>query len=577
MLLIAEEVQDASFITEDVGAAKNYYLTGTFLQAEVTNRNGRRYSKDLLEREVNRYNQNYVSRNRALGELGHPCFSSSAEVLTKNGWKSIVDVTENDEVLVLDPNTRESEYSKVNYVTKNLYEGNMLQFENRLFKTTVTPYHKFVLYDIKNEPFRVTAQEISDYLNDSENKTLSHAKIPKTSKFKNKSPQHIDINGKILPFNEFCSFLALFLAEGYCQKVKNKKNSYVSMIYQNEGPKANKIQFLLDTLTEHTDIKWSRTIKPNRNRTKNTIIWKTHNNELNTFLFTLGKNFEKYIPQFIIDQLDATSAEKMMYWFCLVDGRVNSVRKNHMKFDISSTSKKLMENFSQIITLAGYTTKTQTQIVTKDYMFAGRMILSKNRRPLHFNKILKSENICMDKRFLKVKSIKWNDFVYCLNTKYNTFYVRDNGYTFWSGNCNPSINLDRVSHVITELYPNGNDFIGKAKILDTPYGKIVKNFMSEGITLGVSSRGVGSLKQANGYQQVQDDFMLATAADIVADPSAPSAYVTGIMENNSWWLSDKFGQKALECMEQQKKDFSKLRKIDEETKLNAFRRFLKAL
>jgi hypothetical protein len=99
---------------------------------------------------------------------------------------------------------------------------------------------------------------------------------------------------------------------------------------------------------------------------------------------------------------------------------------------------------------------------------------------------------------------------------------------------NPQINLDRVSHMITSLHPDGTNFIGKAKILDTPNGKIVKSLLDGGASLGVSTRGVGSLRSHNGYQQVQDDYKLATAADIVADPSAPDAFVQGIMEGKEW-------------------------------------------
>jgi hypothetical protein len=99
----------------------------------------------------------------------------------------------------------------------------------------------------------------------------------------------------------------------------------------------------------------------------------------------------------------------------------------------------------------------------------------------------------------------------------------------------PSINLERVSHLITELKQDGNVFVGKAKILDTPYGNIVKNFIESGVNLGVSSRGMGSLIPGdNGLSIVQDDFRLATAADIVADPSAPGAFVNGIMEGKEW-------------------------------------------
>ena len=98
----------------------------------------------------------------------------------------------------------------------------------------------------------------------------------------------------------------------------------------------------------------------------------------------------------------------------------------------------------------------------------------------------------------------------------------------------PTVNLERVSHMITSLKPDGKNFIGEAKIMDTPMGKIVKNLMDEGAKLGVSSRGMGSLKQKGGANVVSDDFYLATAADIVADPSAPNAFVEGIMEGKEW-------------------------------------------
>lgn len=99
----------------------------------------------------------------------------------------------------------------------------------------------------------------------------------------------------------------------------------------------------------------------------------------------------------------------------------------------------------------------------------------------------------------------------------------------------PTVNLDRVSHKIVSLTQEGNNFIGKAKLLETPMGKIAKNLIEEGVTLGVSSRGIGSLSETRqGYKLVGEDFMLATAADIVADPSAPDAFVQGIMEGKEW-------------------------------------------
>ena len=119
--------------------------------------------------------------------------------------------------------------------------------------------------------------------------------------------------------------------------------------------------------------------------------------------------------------------------------------------------------------------------------------------------------------------------------KYNKNFIEQNRAFGELGHPDgPTVNLERVSHMITSLEPDGKNFIGEAKIMDTPMGKIVKNLMDEGAKLGVSSRGMGSLKQKGGANVVSDDFYLATAADIVADPSAPNAFVEGIMEGKEW-------------------------------------------
>ena len=141
----------------------------------------------------------------------------------------------------------------------------------------------------------------------------------------------------------------------------------------------------------------------------------------------------------------------------------------------------------------------------------------------------------------------------------------------------PSINLDRVSHLITNLRKEGSNWIGKAKILETPMGNIARGLLDGGANLGVSSRALGSLKSNNeGVQIVQDDFMLSTAADIVADPSAPDAFVRGIMESVEWVFVDgRFEQKQIE--ETQKLIRQTPSKRLEEAKLQAFANFLKYL
>jgi hypothetical protein len=140
----------------------------------------------------------------------------------------------------------------------------------------------------------------------------------------------------------------------------------------------------------------------------------------------------------------------------------------------------------------------------------------------------------------------------------------------------PSINLDRVSHMITSLREDGNQWIGKAKILDTPMGNIAKSLIEGGAQLGVSSRGMGSLKNVNGVNIVQPDFYLATAADIVADPSAPGAFVQGIMEGKEWmlvngvWTEVEYAQAVNEIRKASKREI-------EEVSLRIFENFLKKL
>ena len=137
----------------------------------------------------------------------------------------------------------------------------------------------------------------------------------------------------------------------------------------------------------------------------------------------------------------------------------------------------------------------------------------------------------------------------------------------------PTVNLERVSHMITKLYPDGRNFIGEAKIMNTPYGKIVKGLIDEGAQLGVSSRGMGSLVQRGGFNYVKDDFYLATAADIGADPSAPDAFVEGIMEGKEWvWENGILTARRIESYKKQIKSASKSNL--EEAKLYAFADFL---
>lgn len=187
--------------------------------------------------------------------------------------------------------------------------------------------------------------------------------------------------------------------------------------------------------------------------------------------------------------------------------------------------------------------------------------------------------------FMRAELVNGNGRMYPLSImekevdRYNKNYIKEGRAFGELGHPDtPKINLERTSHLITSLVREGNDFIGKARVMDTPYGKIVQNILEAGGKLGVSSRGLGTLKENNGVNVVQNDFELRTAADVVADPSAPDAFVTGLMENVEWVHDEALGWKALEKAEDYKKYIGKeYKRIDEEKKLKIFKSFINSL
>ena len=186
--------------------------------------------------------------------------------------------------------------------------------------------------------------------------------------------------------------------------------------------------------------------------------------------------------------------------------------------------------------------------------------------------------------FLVGDAVNKNNRMYKMDTlrnevkRYDDEYIKTNRALGELGHPDtPSLNLERVSHKIVSLTEDGNSFYGKAMILETPYGLIVKNFIDSGVNLGVSSRAMGSVTMTKeGYNLVQDDLRLATAADIVADPSAPGAFINGIMENKEWlFVEGRFVEMDIDNAKKQIKQASKQQ--IEKVALNLFENFIRKL
>ncbi len=193
------------------------------------------------------------------------------------------------------------------------------------------------------------------------------------------------------------------------------------------------------------------------------------------------------------------------------------------------------------------------------------------------------KNYFIEGIFLQAELKNRNNRMYPLKTlqnevaKYDENYIQKGRALGELGHPDgPSINLDRVSHKIVSLKEDGNNFIGKAKLLETPMGRIAKDLLSEGVRLGVSSRGMGSIRKEENCHVVMDDFMLATAADIVADPSAPDAFVDGIMEGKEWVWDNGVLKESTVAQIKQEIDQATLLNL-QERKISAFEAFLKSL
>ena len=195
------------------------------------------------------------------------------------------------------------------------------------------------------------------------------------------------------------------------------------------------------------------------------------------------------------------------------------------------------------------------------------------------------KNLFIKGVFLQSEMVNRNGRLYPFNimekevNRYNKDYVQKGRALGELGHPDgPTVNLDRVSHKITDLRQEGKNFVGKAQILSTPMGKIAESLLKDGVTLGVSSRGIGSLKDnTKGYKEVGEDFMLATAADIVADPSAPDAFVQGIMEGKEWVWDGGLLKERLANQTRIKIEKASISRELEEQKLGLFQDFLNSL
>lgn len=597
MKLITETYNEPlSLLNEaDESGKKHLYIQGPFAVSEVKNKNGRMYSRALLEKVIDKYTKDYIKPSRALGEMNHPCFKPGANVFVQNkGLIPIEDVQVGDYVY---GTTLENSSvpTRVTATTKNKFVGNLIRFESRAFNAIVTPYHRFYIKNYHGEFSVVTAQDIKYDLDNKIGK-LSHKYIPRTMEnwigidkktiILNKTKDRIThkqdnsyANSPLeIDMKDFCAFMGIYLSEGCVGKYTRLDGTETPgniSIAQNQGVQFDLILDMISRLGVHKYV-----VRHGEKRASSIEITDIR---LADYVNKFGDCYNKYIPSEVLESTKENISE-FLTWFHLGDG-TNSKQTVNNKEYIQSTlftvSEKLADGLIECIIKIGNSTIKRVCIDTKDYIFAEHLIEVKNKKPLFRMTVGKHKGKSLDRRALKVTEEYYNGDVYCLVTETENFFVEQNGSVFLSGNCRLSVDFERATHLVTEMVQDANVWIGKAKVLKTPMGKILEGLLESGVAVGVSTRGAGSLVEANGLKTVGDDFML-TAIDAVSDPSGQligpdggmaGCFVQGIMEGVEFFMTQdgKFIQE--EIAEQAKKDYDNKR-LTEARKLQLFKNFI---
>lgn len=530
-------------------------IRGVFQRADAKNQNGRIYPYSILEQALKECSESLSSKNM-FGELDHPCLTDSAfSVLTENGWKKFADIRVGDKVWSRRNGT--AVLSIVEDVINKPYAGEVYSVKGKSIDSTFTAYHNFIFSQRKDtscnavNEFKVRMKDIANNIS-----SYTHFPIPKTAVFNRNAsdvviiPPAVGVNHKrtknntdvplVLPAKSFAAFLGIYLAEG---NVAKSNQVIISQI--NSWSKKYIKEEILDKLSPQ--LVWTADKKG----------FHTSDARLKQYLQKLGSKYEKYIPN-EIKQLDPECLRELIYWFGIGDGRlVGSYDKaanvtvkeaaaaavrgrlttENLKFQLFSVSEKLISDLHECLVYCGES-GTRTTVVTKnDYAFAGRTIKAENKVPLYILTVSAAQNIYLTNS-TKITKKYYEGNIYCLTTTHGNFYMQQNGKSFWTGNCDQAagVSLKNVSHVITKLSFSNKDLIGEAIVFDdpgpagTPAGRLLGALIRNGCTVGISSRGLGAVKQGYDGVSVVEEYKLVTF-DCVHNPSTQQAYIHAVNEN----------------------------------------------
>jgi hypothetical protein len=491
-------------------------LKGIIQRADTLNQNGRIYPKSILEREVINY-QKFIRENRALGE----CVDPETQILTTSGWKDFENLSQNDRVFTLNVENNELCEQEILHITKKDYAGKMLHFKNSAsLDMMLTPDHKVLLFDRNGKSVYMTAQSVYDLYKE-ESSWLSHSGLRFTSSWTGVTPEIYTVPGTHLSMNPdvWAAFLGIYLAEGCVDGVKRGYKTSNGIQITQKNPQ--KIQMIRELLAQ-MPLEWKERVRSD----DETVDFTCAHPGLHDFLFDLGPSSLKRIPA-DVKSWSSDSLEILLTWLLLGDGR-NRVVRGRLIRELYTTSGALANDVCELFLKLGIGSNARAYEQKDREIEPGRTILSENSKPMWIVSENRSKNIGLDLRFMKVEEVDYSGKVYCVTTQNGNWMAKRNGKMFWTGNCDHPdtsvVELKNASHIVREARMEGDSVYGSVELLDTPSGKILQSLFESGVTLGISSRGIGSTRQQGGNLIVQEDFQLI-CFDIVSEPSTPGAFL----------------------------------------------------
>lgn len=482
-------------------------LRGVMQRADEENGNGRIYEKRLLEREITKYQQLIDSR-RSIGE----CVPPDTEIFTKNGWKKIEEISEEEEIWTLNQETENLELQRI---TKKIildYDDELITIQNLNLYIETTKNHKHLLWNRYNQIYKLSTEELENEILQKKS-SLLHSYIKRSGNWDGEEPETIKIGDLEFSTEHWAAFLGIYIAEGYCTGTKGslRKDKRIGICQKKIDSKL-KIKNLLNLM----NIKFNEYIGE----------FVFFSKDLHEHLLILGNSYNKFIPEYA-KQWSPKLLSIMFDWMLIGDGRNRKTRKNELIQEYTTTSPKLADDVFEIILKLGSGASIHKQY-PKDVFIENRLIKKENKKIIYIIYRHTSVGGWFNKN-IQISKKHYTGKVYCVEVPNQTWLMKQNNKVIWTHNCDhpPSveITLKNVSHLIREVWWEGNEIYGRIKLTSNSIGEDLKKLVAnDGITLGISTRGFGSVSKKNNKIYVNEDYQLV-CWDLVADPSTAGAFM----------------------------------------------------